>query len=83
MSSTNNPLPLTMNQTNIVQAVFGTSLLTVGTAGGGAVTVDGQSLPPGTQYPPGTVATLAATPDAGWFFLRWEGTVVVRTIRWR
>lgn len=74
-NSTNNPLLLPMNQTNIVQAIFGTTSLTVGTPGGGVVSVNGQGIAPGTQYPPGTVVSLAATPNSGWSFLRWAGTV--------
>ena len=72
-TSTNNPLLLVMNYSNIVQGVFGTTVLNVSTPGGGTVTVNGQSIAPNTQYPPGTVVTLAAVPDSGWSFLRWDG----------
>jgi regulation of enolase protein 1 (concanavalin A-like superfamily) len=43
--------------------------LTVSTVGGGSVTID----PAQSQYNPGQVVSLTATPNAGWYFAGWSG----------
>ena len=66
-SGTNNPLSVTMNQTNNVQAVFGTVVGT-NTAGGGGI-VFSQPNP----IPYGTVLTASAVPNSGNYFVTWSG----------
>ena len=64
---TNNPLGVTMNQTNNIQAVFGT-LVGTNTAGGGGIVL---SQPNPVPY--GATLTASAVPDAGKYFLTWSG----------
>jgi hypothetical protein len=75
LSGSQNPVPLLMNGPRSVRAVFAVSEypLTVGTAGGGSVTANGQSIAPGTFFAAGGVVSLLATAAQGWTFLRWEG----------
>jgi hypothetical protein len=47
--------------------------LTLSTPGGGSVTANGQTNPPVTYYPTGTVVSLAAAPSSNWVFLGWQG----------
>jgi hypothetical protein len=69
-----NPLNLTMNSPQNVEAVFTPAYpVTVSTPGGGSVTVNGAVINPTTYYPAGSVLTLAATPNSGWSFLGWQG----------
>jgi hypothetical protein len=74
-SGNQDPLRLRMNGPKTVQAIFAATAypLTVSTPGGGAVTVDGLVVPPGSYYPTGTVVTLSAAPNSGWNFLGWQG----------
>ncbi len=65
-SGTNNPLSVTINRTNNVQAIFGTVVGT-DTAGGGAVVLS-QANP----IPYGTVLTASAVPNAGKRFVTWS-----------
>jgi hypothetical protein len=66
-SATNNPLSLTLNQTNNVQGIFGTAVATNAVGGGGIV------LSQPNPIPYGTVLTASAVPDAGKYFLTWSG----------
>ena len=63
----NNPLSLTMNQTNNIQAIFGT-LVGTNTAGGG-----GMGLSQPNPIPYGTLLTASAVPNAGKYFVSWGG----------
>src|ERR1035438_9009291 len=63
----NNPLSLTMNQTNNIQAIFGT-LVGTNTAGGGGIVL---SQPNPVPY--GTLLTASAVPNAGKYFVTWSG----------
>lgn len=76
LSGSANPANLIMNSPKSVQAVFIPTAypLTVIAPGGGSRTANGLNIPPNTYYPTGSVVSLEATPDAGWSFLRWEGT---------
>jgi hypothetical protein len=51
--------------------------LTVSTVGGGSVTTD----PAQSQYDPGQVVSLTATPNAGWYFAGWSGDLSGTPIR--
>ena len=66
-SGTNNPLLLTMNQTNHIQAIFGT---VVGTnpVGAGSIILNQPN-----PVPYGTRLTASAAPDAGKYFVSWGG----------
>lgn len=66
-SGTNNPLSLTMNQTNNVQGVFGTVVGT-NTAGGGGIVLN---LP--NPIPYGTTIRASAVPNNGNYLLTWSG----------
>ncbi|MBI3868578.1 MAG: hypothetical protein HY299_08610 [Verrucomicrobia bacterium] len=52
----------------IIEPAF---LLSANTAGGGTLSID----PSLSFYPPNTMASVRATPKAGWSFLGWEGDV--------
>ena len=67
-SGTNNPLNVIMNQTNIIQAIFGTVVAT-NFLGGGIV----MSLPNPVPY--GTSLTVSAVPNPGNYFVTWFGNV--------
>jgi hypothetical protein len=66
-SGTNNPLSVTVNQTNNIEAVFGT---VVGTnaVGGGTIVF---SQPNPVLY--GTILTASAVPNFGKYFVTWSG----------
>lgn len=66
-SGTNNPLSVTMNQTNNIQAIFGTVVATNATGGGSIV------LNQPNPIPYGTALTASAVPDAGKYFVTWSG----------
>ena len=66
---TNNPLSLTMNQTNNVQGVFGT-IVGMNLVGGGGIVLS--QLNP---VPYGTTLTASAVPNAGNCFVAWGGAV--------
>src|SRR5581483_1830282 len=66
-TGTNNPLSVTMNQTDNVEALFGT-LVGTQAVGGGSILL-GQSNP----VPYGTVVTLSAVPNSGNYFVTWSG----------
>jgi hypothetical protein len=66
VSSTSNTLSLTMNQTNIIQAIFGT-VVSTNSVGGGVVL----GLP--NPIPYGTVLAVSAVPDPGNCFVSWTG----------
>ena len=67
-SGTNNPLNITINQTNIIQAMFGT-VAAINSLGG--VIVMSQPNP----IPYGTSLTVSAVPDPGNYFVTWFGNV--------
>jgi hypothetical protein len=67
-SGTNNPLSVTMNQTNNIKAVFGTVLAT-NSLGGSIV------LSLANPIPYGTVMAVSALPDFGNYFVTWGGSV--------
>ncbi len=74
VSGTQNPLNVTMNGPVNATAVFTpTYPVTVATAGGGSVTVNGQAIAPSTYYPVGSILSLSATASNGWTFLGWQG----------
>ena len=66
-SGTNNPLGVTLNQTNNIQAIFGTVVET-NAVGGGSIVLN---LP--NPIPFGTTLTASAVPNAGNYFLVWSG----------
>ena len=66
-SGTNNPLSVTMNQTNNIQAIFGTVVGTNTVGGGGIV------LSQPNPIPYGTVLTASAVPNSGEYFVTWSG----------
>ena len=66
-SGTNNPLSVTMNQTNNLQAIFGT-VVGSNTAGGGGIVLN---LPNPIAY--GTALIASAVPDAGKYLVTWSG----------
>ena len=66
-SGTNNPLSLTMNQTNNAQGIFGTVVGT-NTVGSGGI-----DLSQPNPIPFGTTLTASAVPDAGNYFVAWSG----------
>ena len=66
-SGTNNPLSLTVNQTNNIQAIFGTVVGTNAVGGGSIV------LSQPNPIPFGTMLTASAVPDAGNYFVTWSG----------
>ncbi len=69
-SGTNPVTTVMMNQSNNVQAVFGTTLnLATNYPGFGRVVTD----PPEIPFPYGTTVTLTALPDAGKYFFGWAG----------
>lgn len=67
VSSAANPLAVTMNQTQNIQAVFGT---TVGINIGGSGSVQ---LNPPNPVPFGTTVTATAVPGPGYYFVSWNG----------
>ncbi len=76
VSGSQNPLTVIVDgplniQADFVQAAYP---LTVGTLGGGTVSVNGQAIVPATYYTNGSVVTLAATAGSGWTFLGWQGS---------
>ncbi|PWU19160.1 MAG: hypothetical protein C5B50_07290 [Verrucomicrobia bacterium] len=74
-SGNQNPLSVVMNGPKNIQAVFVQTAfpLTVSTLEGGMVTVNGQTLAPGTFFAANSVVTLAAIPNGGWTFQGWQG----------
>jgi hypothetical protein len=72
LSGSANPTPITMNASKTVSASF-TALYQLGATAtsGGSVSVD----PPGGSYLAGTVVTLTATPDPGFGFVGWSGSL--------
>ena len=72
VTSTNNPVEVTINGNTSVTAHFAPIVyytLTVNKVGNGTVTLE----PEMAQYPTGTVVTLTATPDAQQRFVGWSG----------
>jgi hypothetical protein len=69
-SSPDNPFALVMNQTNIVQGIFGT-ILGTSTSGGGSVV-----LSPPNPIPYGTAVAVSAVPNPGNYFVNWTGSVI-------
>ena len=68
-SSVANPLNSFMNQTQNVQAIFGT-MVSSNIAGSGSIAVSAPN-----PVPFGTLLTLTATPSPGYYFLSWSGAV--------
>jgi hypothetical protein len=68
-SGTNVETTVLMNQSNHVQAVFGTSLNLATNYPQGQVITD----PPDRPFPFGSVVTLVAMPDPGSYFFGWAG----------
>ena len=66
-SGTNSPLSITINQTQNIQALFGTVVGT-NTAGGGGIVLNQPN-----PVPYGTVLTASAVPGAGNHFVTWSG----------
>ena len=66
-SGTNNPLSVTMNQTNNILAIFGTVVGTNAVGGGNIV------LSQPNPIPFGTVLTASAVPNPGNYFVIWSG----------
>jgi hypothetical protein len=66
-SGTNNPLSLTINQTNNIQALFGTIVATNTVGGGGIV------LNLANPVPYDTTLTASAVPNAGKYLVLWSG----------
>jgi hypothetical protein len=77
LTGSSNPASITMNGPRSVQAMFVPTAfpLTLGTPGGGSATANGQAINPNTYYPTGTVVQLQATPNSGWTFLNWQGSI--------
>jgi prolyl-tRNA editing enzyme YbaK/EbsC (Cys-tRNA(Pro) deacylase) len=75
ISATNNPYNLTINGSLNVQAVFTPTAypLTVSTAGGGSVMVNGQTIAAATYFPTNSTVSITATASNGWSFLNWQG----------
>lgn len=71
-----NPASLIMNGNRTVTALFNQTHypLSVGTAGGGLVTANGQVITNNTFYTNGSVVTLQAATNPGWIFVGWQGT---------
>jgi hypothetical protein len=67
VGGTNNPLNVTMNQTNNIQAIFGTEV-GVNAVGGGSVVLSRPN-----PIPFGTTITAAALPNNGRYFVIWTG----------
>lgn len=65
---TNNPLNVIINQTNSIQAIFGTVVAT-NSLGGGIVMSQPNPIPYGTSL------TVSAVPDSGNYFAAWIGSV--------
>jgi len=68
-SGTNPETAVVMNQSNNVQAVFGTTLNLATNYPQGQVVAD----PPNRPFPFGSVVTLVAMPDPGSYFFGWAG----------
>jgi len=66
-SGTNNPLNVIMNQSNNIQAIFGTAA-SVNAVGGGSVVLSQPN-----PIPFGTTITAAAVPNNGNYFVTWGG----------
>ena len=66
-SGTTNPLSVTVNGTNNIQAVFGT-VVNTNPVGGGSIVL-GEPNP----VPYGKLLTVSAIPNAGQYFLAWSG----------
>ncbi len=74
LSGAANPASITMDGDKVVTATFTaeqppTYTLDVTVVGSGTVTLD----PPGYVYDAGTVVTLTAAPETGWYFAGWDG----------
>jgi hypothetical protein len=67
VSGTNNPLDLTVNETNSIEAIFGTLVETSAT--GGSVWLNASN-----PVPYGTILTVSALPDPGNYFVEWMGS---------
>jgi hypothetical protein len=76
-SGNRNPLSITMDGPRSVEAVFVQNAfpLTVSTPGGGTVMVNGVVESAATYYTNGSTLTLTATPNVGWTFVGWQGSV--------
>jgi hypothetical protein len=75
VTNSSNPLTLSMNGSNNVRAVFGTTLATNGSANGSiAVSVANTSYPFG-PYPYGSIVRLTGLPVAGKVFTRWQSAI--------
>jgi len=76
VSSTSNPLQLTMDKDHNLTANFAldtaTYTLTISSGPGGSVTSPGEGA---FEYDEGTEVTLGATPDGGYHFTHWSGSV--------
>jgi hypothetical protein len=68
-SGANNPLSVTMNQTNNIQADFGTAVA-MNPVGGGRIVLS-QANP----VPYGTKLTVSAVPDTGKYFVVWSSAI--------
>ncbi|MBI3880630.1 MAG: immunoglobulin domain-containing protein [Verrucomicrobia bacterium] len=68
-TGTNNPTSVVINGNKTVFASFASYALTVTNTAGGTVTRD----PNQTNFPPGSLVTLTATPASGFGFLNWSG----------
>ena len=66
-SGTNNPLSVTMNQTNDIQAIFGT-VVSTNAVGGGSIVLNQPN-----PIPFGTMLTASAVPNSGNYFVIWSG----------
>jgi hypothetical protein len=70
LAGSSNPAVLLMDADKSVSASFTSApSVTVTATAGGMVSLD----PPGGVYAPGTLVTLTAQPDAGYFFVGWWG----------
>lgn len=69
-SGTSSPATIAMDAPKTVNAVFDLNRYPLSTTTNGHGSVAG-----GGTYDHGASATLAATPDSGWHFVRWEGDV--------
>jgi hypothetical protein len=66
-SGTNNPLNVTISQTNNIEAIFGT-LVATNAVGGGSIVLSQPN-----PIPFGTTLTASAVPNAGNYFVVWSG----------
>jgi hypothetical protein len=70
VTSTANPVNLTIHQTQSVQAIFGTSVVATNAVGGGIMVVNLPGL-----VPYGSPATVSAVPNPGNYFVTWSGAL--------